>query len=510
MSSAVRVKTTSEDEEIIQSVREAFAGRNYTNIGLDKWYVLRLALMFSLSQDGDPLDLPVGSKSSGSDYRLAQLTGEGKGGDDFTDLFRAILSVRHGVDLFDRVHGDQYFQDWLERHIHRGLTEIKRRRRDEDIIEFMLQEFTALVGTSEVEHKAAPPLASKADEDILAGLRELGIRGEIRETVQGPRLTMYRVHLPVLNHFDLLANGLEKLAISLGLARQGLSLRHSTEPKEVELYVPRPPETWRHLQANDLRHWATAPTNDDLPVLPGLDALGKPFQFDLAKAPHLFVAGTTGSGKSVCLHALLCSLILARKPEEVRLCLIDTKKTELSAYRNAAHLWGERVHVTKDEATVALNHLIHEMERRQTELGKLGVRDIQGARGRVAGQMPRIVVVVEELADLTMGKESGEVEELLIRIAQLGRASGIHLVLSTQRPDSETFSGLLRSNIPSRIALAVQKATESKIILDDLGAERLLKPGDMLVRLSGRDPERVHGILLSAEDVSRIVQQTEK
>lgn len=501
MSAIDRIRTTAEDERVIDETRRALVGP-HVDI-MDKWHVLRLALMLSLSLPDEPAAMPEDAKQDG-DYRLQQVTGKGKGESDYTDLFRGVLSVRHNVDLFDRVEGDHRFKDLLERHIHRGLVDLKRRRGDDDIYEFLQREFSRLAGSSDLpsNHREPPRPA----ESIVGGLRDIGVRGEVREIVPGPRLTMYQLHLPVVHHYDLLKHGLEKLAFTLGLARQGLTLRRSTGPKEVELYLPRSQETWTHVHAHDLRSWANAPTTHALPVWLGVDILGKPFQFDLAKTPHLFVAGTTGSGKSVCLHALLCSLLLARSARDAQFCLIDTKKTELSEYRRAPHLWGNKVHTTVEEAQAALEQIIDEMERRRTSFVKLGVRDIAGAKSQSSSPIPYIVVVVEELAELVQQGQQA-MEELLTRIAQTGRSSGIHLVLSTQRPDAKTFSGQLRSNIPSRIALAVQKATESKIILDDLGAERLLKPGDMLVRLSGDEPVRVHGVNLSADDVARILQQ---
>lgn len=531
MSAADRIYTSVEDERTIRRFCDALNGKShrvddeesialFSEVAYDKWHVLRLALMFSFCRPGDPepiaLDVARTEDSDSDstdigrkgDYRLQQVTGKGKPNEDYTDLFRAVLSHRHRIDLFDRQKGEAMLHEWLARHIHRGVSEIRRRWREgEDVHAFLLRELTALAG-DEAETLSAPAEPPKSKADIVNALAEMGIRSEVQDIVPGPRLSKYRLHLPVVAHFDALRSGIEKLALSLGLASQGLTLRPSGEPKMVDLFVPRSRETWRSIRASDLRDWASSSSSAVLPMWPGVDVLGQPICIDLAEATHLFVAGTTGSGKSVCLHALLCSLLLTRGPDRVRFCLIDPKRVELSEYRGLPHLWGNRIHVTIDDALMALDEIVGEMEHRTAEFERIAVRNIAGANARASSAFPYIVIVIEELADLIM-QERG-IEEKLVRLAQKGRSGGIHLILSTQRPDAKTFPGLLRSNIPSRIALAVQKGTESKIILDELGAERLLKPGDMLVRLSGAEPMRVHGVYLDERDVAQIVTQAKE
>lgn len=225
--------------------------------------------------------------------------------------------------------------------------------------------------------------------------------------------------------------------------------------------------------------------------------------FDLASAPHLLVAGTTGSGKSVCLHSLVLSLLLRHKPETLQLALIDPKQVEFAPYAKLPKFLHQRSITTEvTDARERLQVLVIEMDARYAQFQRLGVTNLAEAR-RKGFQAPFIVVFIEEMADLVL--QDDDIEPLIVRLAQKARAAGIHLVLATQRPDSETFSGLIRSNIPARIALTVQKGTESTIILDERGAENLLGAGDMLIRLPGESPLRAHGVYVRFEHVIQIV-----
>ncbi len=208
-------------------------------------------------------------------------------------------------------------------------------------------------------------------------------------------------------------------------------------------------------------------------------------------------------GKSVCLHSVILSLLLRHKSDDVQLALVDPKQVEFSPYSDIDFLFGDEV---VSEATVALKlfqGLVAEMDARYATLKALGVSTIGAARSAGA-QLPYIVVIVEEFADLVL--QNKQIEPLVIRLAQKARASGIHLVLATQRPDAKTFSGLIRSNIPTRIALTVQKEAESRIILDEGGAESLTGAGDMLIKLPGRSLLRAHGPLITLDDVKAVVQ----
>ena len=269
-------------------------------------------------------------------------------------------------------------------------------------------------------------------------------------------------------------------------------------------------------------------SNSPLTLVLGKDIAGDTILADLAKMPHLLIAGTTGSGKSVCINALISSILYKASPADVRMIMIDPKMLELSVYEGIPHLLAPVV-TDMNEAANSLRWAIFEMERRYKLMSELGVRNLAGYNRKIKqavdtgepivdpfakegmkpdalGELPCIVVVIDELADLMMvvGKK---VEELLIRLAQKGRASGVHLLLATQRPSVDVITGLLKANIPSRIAFQVSSKIDSRTVLDQMGAEQLLGHGDMLYLPPGTSlPIRVHGAFLSDQEVHKVVE----
>lgn len=489
-----KVYTSRQDEDTIELVK-----RKGLLAEGPKWTILRLALALSLKQPDPPEESYDHLEDGrGGEYALDQLTGRGQGeSEGFIDAFCAVLSAYHGEDLFAE-DGERYVL-WLQRHMRRGLREIRTSwRESHDFHEYLLQELFSAPGNGNDSSWAESP------EAIRRALQEVGVQAEILERLEGPRVSRYRLRLPDVEDFSQLERSLETLAFALGLGRRGVFLSPTDEPKTVILDVPRPPEEWKPVTVDALRNWVQNTGSEMvLPVLVGVDVVGQALQFDLATAPHLLVGGTTGSGKSVCLHSLILSLCLTRTPEQVRFVLIDPKRVEFSAYTALAHL--EQAVITEGaEAVDALNALVKIMEEREVQLAQAGARHI----GELAeGIRPaRLVVVVEELADLLT--QTPAAEEALIRLAQKARSSGIHLILATQRPDAKTFSGLLRSNVPSRVALTVQKSSESKIILDEIGAEKLLGRGDMLVKWLGNETVRAHGVFLDVAEIGQFVRQT--
>nr|VFJ55286.1 MAG: DNA segregation ATPase FtsK/SpoIIIE, S-DNA-T family [Candidatus Kentron sp. FW] len=468
---------------------------------LPKWTVLRLALAQSLRLDSPPdasLDKP---EDRGSEYRLEQVTGRGqapKGAEtrtDFDDPIRALLSMYHNQNLFLDV---ATYRKLLQRHIRRGLREIRVGwRESHDFHQYLYQElFAGLDGMAEAK------LSHEQSDRLTNALREIDIRAEIRDSQDGPRLSRISLYLPDVHDLDRVRRGLDKIAFSMGLGEQGVFATPTRESKVLALDIPRPRETWRIIQGGELRGWTDRDTEGMvLPVWPGVNVLGKPFCFDLARAPHLLVGGTTGSGKSVCLHALILSLLWRQSREDLQFCLIDPKRVEFEGYRTLPNLFGGQVFNHAKDALKILEALVEEMETRTEALTKAGVRDLP--EGRASGRLKRlpfIAVFIEELADLF--DQAPLVEAPLIRLLQKARATGIHLVIATQRPDAATFIGRVRSNLPARIALRVQKSSDSKIILDDTGAERLTGSGDMLVSTSERPPTRVHGVKAGPDDIA--------
>jgi DNA segregation ATPase FtsK/SpoIIIE, S-DNA-T family len=358
--------------------------------------------------------------------------------------------------------------------------------------------------------QSAPAVAIEYQGQLRSAFSEIGIHAEIQTEKNGPRLTRYKVYLPDINEIDKLKRGgLDKLANLLGVQQQGIVQEESNEPKIIYLDIPRPRDSWRHAVGKELRQWVEMflPDTYKLPVWIGTDVTGQPYFFDLSDTPHLFVAGTTGSGKSICLHAIIISLLerMAKTPQRIQFALIDPKEVEFSVYESLPNLFmGKIFGGNNAEVITLLQKLIEEMNRRNTIFLSLSVTNIDEALSK-GEELPRIILVIDELADLVMG--SKEIQDNIIRLAQKARSAGIHLVLATQRPDAQVFSGSLRSNIPSRIALSVQKSTESKIILDDTGAEKLLGRGDMLVKLSSESsPKRVHGVSVNRDDSIQAVK----
>jgi S-DNA-T family DNA segregation ATPase FtsK/SpoIIIE len=254
--------------------------------------------------------------------------------------------------------------------------------------------------------------------------------------------------------------------------------------------------------------WQEAPKGwSPLTVWLGKDIAGKAIGTDLAKQPHVLVAGTTGSGKSGCVNAMLSSILLRATPNEVRLVLVDPKQVELNHYENVPHLLTPVVTSPRLAANVLAN-LIKEMEERYAVMSKARTRNlVELNRVRVRDgerPLPYILCVIDELADLMM-VAPGEVEDSIIRLAQKSRAVGIHLLLATQRPSADIITGMIKANVPARIAFAVSSQTDSRVILDQNGAESLLGQGDMLFRPATESrPARIQGAFIGEEEIERI------
>lgn len=245
-----------------------------------------------------------------------------------------------------------------------------------------------------------------------------------------------------------------------------------------------------------------------LPVALGVDISGQPVVTDLARMPHLLVAGTTGSGKSVAINTMICSLLMTKTPKDLRLILVDPKMLELSVYDDIPHLLVPVV-TNPHKAAKALAWAVYEMERRYQLMSEAKVRNIDGynksaEKQEGAERLPYIVIIIDELADLMMvaGKE---VEQAICRIAQKARAAGLHLVLATQRPSVDVITGLIKANLPSRLSFQVSSKVDSRTILDQMGAEQLLGQGDSLFLSGGRDLQRVHGAYVSDAEVIGLV-----
>ena len=339
-----------------------------------------------------------------------------------------------------------------------------------------------------------------------------GIRATVERAEIGPSVTKYEVKPAVGVRVNRISNLSDDLA--LALAAKDVRIEAPIPGKSlVGIEVPNSEiamVTFREL-------WEQSKTDDKkfLEIPLGKAVNGSVRTFDLAKMPHLLVAGSTGSGKSVAVNGIIASILMKARPDEVKFMMVDPKMVELSVYNDIPHLLIPVV-TNPRKASRALQKVVDEMENRYELFSKVGARNIAGYNAKVAEYnasqpeykqipLPLIVVIVDELADLMM-VASKEVEDAIIRLGQKARAAGIHMILATQRPSVDVISGLIKANVPSRIAFAVSSGTDSRTILDENGAEKLLGRGDMLFKpIDENHPVRLQGSFISDEDVEHIV-----
>ncbi|MCI8525821.1 MAG: DNA translocase FtsK [Oscillospiraceae bacterium] len=346
-------------------------------------------------------------------------------------------------------------------------------------------------------------------ERLNATLQSFNIDAHIVNVTRGPSVTRYELELDRGVKLSKVTNLADDIALSLGAT----GVRISAIPDKISVVgieVPnRLVSTVLARDVIDSQEFVRSKSRISFAV--GKDIGGNRIIGDIAKLPHMLIAGTTGSGKSVCMNSLIISLLYKARPDEVRLIMVDPKMVELGVYNGIPHLLIPVVTDPK-KAAGALQWAVTEMMRRYRMMADAGVRDLDSYNKLAAAQddgervpMEKIVVVIDELADLML-VAAKEVEESICRIAQMGRASGIHLVIATQRPSADVITGLMKANIPSRIAFAVASAMESRIILDTQGAEKLVGKGDMLYAPLGQGkPKRVQGCFITDDEVQDVV-----
>ncbi len=338
-------------------------------------------------------------------------------------------------------------------------------------------------------------------------LASFSIEAQIINVTRGPTVTRYELELNRGVRLNRVTNLADDIALSLGAS----GVRIAAIPDKISVVgIEVPNRAVSTVLARDvLESQAFAKSKSKISFAVGKDIGGSQIVGDISKLPHMLIAGTTGSGKSVCMNSLIISLLYKAKPDEVKLIMVDPKMVELGIYNGIPHLLIPVVTDPK-KAAGALQWAVTEMMRRYRLMADLEVHDLKSYNDAVKKSdtlepMPQIVVVIDELADLML-VAAKEVEESICRIAQMGRASGIHLVIATQRPSADVITGLMKANIPSRIAFAVASAMESRIILDSAGAEKLVGKGDMLYAPLGEGkPKRVQGCFITDEEVRRVV-----
>ena len=357
-------------------------------------------------------------------------------------------------------------------------------------------------------------------------LKEFGVTVNVVGAYPGPVITRYEIEPAVGVKGSQIINLVKDLARALSV----VSIRMvETIPGKAYMALELPNQKRQMVQLSEiLSSQAYAEMNSLLTVVMGKDIAGKPIVADLAKMPHVLVAGTTGSGKSVGINAMILSILYKATPQQVRLLMIDPKMLELSVYADIPHLIAPVV-TDMRQAASGLNWCVQEMDKRYRLMSALGVRNLAGYNQKIrdgikAGkphtnpftltpenpealeEIPMLVIFIDELADLMMvvGKK---IEELIARLAQKARACGIHLVLATQRPSVDVITGLIKANVPTRIAFQVSSKIDSRTILDQMGAEALLGQGDMLYLPPGTGyPQRIHGAFVSDQEVHRVTE----
>ncbi len=355
---------------------------------------------------------------------------------------------------------------------------------------------------------------TQANKEILERvLKDFGIAAKVVEIHIGPAVTEYELTVPPATKVNKIVN-IDK-EIALALAAKDVIIQAPIPGKStIGIEIPNPT-----ISSVTLREVLESPQNlkSDAKICAALgkDIMGTPKVFDLTKMPHLLVAGSTGSGKSVCINGIIASILMRYKPSEVKLVLVDPKKVELTNYNGIPHLLCPVVSDPK-KASLTLQKVVTEMDNRFQTFSDKEVKNITGYNEMIEkynkkhpespqSKMPYIVVIIDELADLML-VASKEVEDSITRITQLARAAGIHLIVATQRPSTDVITGLIKNNIPSRIAFAVASQIDSRTILDQRGAERLLGKGDMLYFPMGESaPTRIQGCFINDDEIKRLI-----
>lgn len=355
--------------------------------------------------------------------------------------------------------------------------------------------------------EAKPGDITRNQEIIAKTLRQFGIDVEMSEVRVGPTITQYAFRP---------AQGV-KLARVIAL-QNDLALALAAHPIRIEAPIPGkalvgvevPNQTVARVSLRELlesQDFEKRKSQYSVPL--GRDISGGVPMLQVERAPHMLVAGATGSGKSVCLNTMIISLLYQNGPDDLKLIMVDPKRVELGVYAGIPHLLVPPI-VKADEAVNALKWGVREMERRLDYLAKFNAKDIDSYNAKSSEKMPRIIIIIDELADL-MIQNKRDVEATVVRIAQMARAAGIHLILATQRPSVDVITGTIKANIPTRLAFAVASQVDSKTILDVAGADKLLGRGDMLISNAELSkPKRIQGAFISEEEIEKVVEFLKK
>ena len=379
---------------------------------------------------------------------------------------------------------------------------------------YRLPKFDLLTPTPKNKKNSEEPFIKENQIKLEKVLNDFDIKGKVVEIHIGPAVTEYEIIVPSGTKVSRIV-GINK-EIALAMAAKEVRIQAPIPGKNtIGIEIPN-----REISSVGFREvleatWQNNGANKILVAL-GKDIMGTSILADLSKMPHLLVAGSTGSGKSVCINTIICSILMRYKPDEVKLVLVDPKKVELTNYNGIPHLLCPVVSDPK-KASVVLQKVVAEMEKRYDIFAEKEVKNIAGYNDLIEKEkkknpdinttrMPYIVVIIDELADLML-VASKEVQDSIMRITQMARAAGIHLIVATQRPSTDIITGVIKNNIPSRIAFSVSSAIDSRTILDASGAESLLGKGDMLYLPMGEShTTRIQGCFISDNEISKLIE----
>lgn len=341
-------------------------------------------------------------------------------------------------------------------------------------------------------------------EKLRKTLETFGVKAEVDNICTGPTVTRYELIPEVGTKVKSIINLEQDIALSLAATTVRIE---APIPGKSAIGIEIPNDTIQSVYYSEVlrnERFQNAESKTSFGI--GKDIAGNVIVYDIAKAPHMLIAGATGAGKSVCINTLITSILYKATPDEVKLIMVDPKVVELSVYNGIPHLLIPVV-TDPNQASGALNWAVSEMMRRYDLFAETGVRNLEGYNNLegISEKLPKIIIIIDELADLMMVAKKS-VEESICRIAQLARAAGMHLIIATQRPSVDVITGLIKANIPSRIAFKVSSGTDSRTVLDTTGAEKLLGRGDMLFKSVSMDkPLRIQGAFVTDEEVARIV-----
>ena len=356
-------------------------------------------------------------------------------------------------------------------------------------------------------------------ETLEQVFKDFSLEGKVVAINPGPTVTQYEMEIKSGTKLSKILSLHNEIA--LALAAKDVRIQ-APIPGKSTIGVEIPNKVTAMVTVREILESIPKSMNESkLLVTLGRNIMGRPVYCEINKTPHLLVAGSTGSGKSVCINSIIISILMRAKPDEVKLVLVDPKKVELSMYNGVPHLLAPVVTDPK-KANIALKKIVVEMERRYDLFSNSGTKNIAGYNAYIDKKneklseeekikhLPYIVVIIDELADLML-VAAKEVEDSIMRITQMARAAGIHLIVATQRPSTDVITGVVKANIPSRIAFAVSSSIDSRTILDSTGAEKLLGKGDMLFLPQGENiPIRVQGTFLSDDEIKAVVDHTVK